>query len=480
VETLFALSDPFKRTNWYLWNTKKDGAIAAFEESDLEEFSEPDLMAEEDFGTEDALNEGAGTDAGTAGPDPITNIERLVYVTKPTKGLETASASVAVEGKFDAEKIASVWVNGKKANNTADGKWSMEAVKLSKEGENEIKIEAEDMAGNRFELESRVVIYDKSPPEAPAITEPLGEGEFISINTIEQEILGTVSKDTQAVIVNDYRLAKYVPGSGEFTYFAKVDYGNLQAGENEFKVIAEDKAGNQSEPTIIILMLSEEDYEAAMAEAGKETTDPSDDAAVTGNKSSGEEESLPPASSAGGVKILEPNGGESFMTKETEFEIVGQVPMETAKVSVNDYFLSLYEPGNTTFNYRAYKSIGNLEIGAKNVYVAKAFDEAGVMLGQASITIDVESGDSGAPVITMPTGSATYSTTLDTLVIGGTVGKWVTRLYVNDKEIKEYIPGSEKWKLSVKLDPGVNTFTVRAEKAGIEVGESSIDITFNQ
>ena len=32
--------------------------------------------------------------------------------------------------------------------------------------------------------------------------------------------------------------------------YAKTEYGNLQAGENEYKVYAEDKAGNQSEPGV--------------------------------------------------------------------------------------------------------------------------------------------------------------------------------------------------------------------------------------
>ena len=43
TEVIFALNDTFKRTNWYRWNVKKDGAINAFEESDLDEEDEIDL-----------------------------------------------------------------------------------------------------------------------------------------------------------------------------------------------------------------------------------------------------------------------------------------------------------------------------------------------------------------------------------------------------------------------------------------------------
>jgi len=51
-------------------------------------------------------------------------------------------------------------------------------------------------------------------------------------------------------------------------------------------------------------------------------------------------------------------------------------------------------------------------------------------------------------------------------------------MYVNDKEIKDYIPGSEKFRSSVKLSSGVNTFVVTAEKAGVSVGKDTIVITY--
>ena len=458
ADVIFALSDQFKKTNWYRWNIKEDGAINAFEESDLE-------ADEESAGAEDLQPD---TDDEDAEVD-LANVGRVVYVTKPSKNTETNKSTISVEGKFDPEKINAVFADSKKATISNGNKWKVGSIELDFEGENEIKIEAEDLEGNKVSLDPLIVIYDKTPPAMPAVTEPGANDETIEIDDVEQLIEGTVSKDTAAVIVNDYRLTKYVPGSKEFRYYAKIEYGNLQAGENEYKIYAEDKAGNQSEPGMIILTLSQEVIDAADEEsAGAEDLQPDTD----------DEDALPQASSSGGVTITAPNNGESFQTTETEFEITGTVPENTEKVVVNDYTLSLFEPGDTTFKYRAYASIGNLEIGEKNTYIIKAYDDADNLLGEASITIDVESGASAAPVITIPSATGSYTTSLDTIVLGGTVGKWVDRVYVNDKEISAYIPGSEEWRTSVDLSSGENTFVIIAEKDGSEVGRATIVVTY--
>lgn len=460
TEVIFALSDQFKKTNWYRWNVKKDGAINAFEEP------EPD---EDEFvETQDPASD---TDEDETLED-IANIGRIVYVTKPSKGLETNENSVSIEGKFDAEKINAVYVNGEKADITNGNSWSAPNIWLGSEGENTIKIEAEDISGEKITLDPVIVIYDKTPPEAPVVTVPeIPEGEdSFAVEDVDQVIEGIVSEDTQAVIVNDYRLSLYVPGSKEFAYYARTEYGNLAVGENEYKVYAEDKAGNKSEPATIMLTLDQEVVDTAEAEKA------SDSAKATSDTE--DEEGLPQATTKGGVKITGPNGGESFLTTGTEFEITGTVPANTETVKVNDYRLNLFSPGDRTFVYRASSPMKNLTIGEKNQYFAEAFDVDGGLIGAASITIDVESGSQAAPVIIIPTSSGSYSTTLDTIVIGGTVGKWVTRMYVNNKELREYIPGSEEWKTSVTLSSGTTTYTVTAEKQGEEVGEDKIEVTY--
>ncbi len=306
---------------------------------------------------------------------------------------------------------------------------------------------------------------DKEAPAIPQIKKPGSNGDTVGIDDIVEIIAGSVSSDTEAVIVNDYKLTKYVPGSKTFEYTAKVLFKNLAVGDNEYKVIAVDKAGNKSKAATITLVLTQDVYDEAQPDEEEE-----EDTADT----------TPAATATGGVKITAPNNGDNLSTSETSFEIKGEVPTGTSKVIVNDYTLTGFSEGSTTFLYRANSTLGTLEIGALNTYTAKAYDADDELLGSATITIDVESGinGEGAPTITMPASSGTYETTLDQIVIGGTVGKWITRVRIDGANLDAYIPGSEEWKNTVTLSPGENSYNICAEKEGVEQGCSAITIDY--
>lgn len=456
TELIFALSDSFKSSNWYRWNMKLDGSIDAYEESDEEEDGEVDSEGDSDIDDEEASDEEEDES------DEVV-VDGLISITKPSENSATNDSSITIEGTYDSSKVEIVYVGGKKATVVSANKWKVYDYTFTLEGENSLTVEAEDSTGVKTELESFIITYDKTAPATPKITDPGANGETVTIEDIEQIISGTVTSDTYAVIVNDYKLGKYVPGGKEWQYYAKTAYGNLEAGSNEYIVYAEDKAGNQSEPATIVLVLEQEVIDTA-EEEGEDVEE--------------DEESLPESSSEGGVSITGPNDGESFTTSDTEFEIIGEVPSSTAKVVVNDYTLSLYEAGSTTFKYSAKSSFGNLEIGEKNTYTVKAYDEDDTLLGSASITIDVESGSAAAPTITMPTSAGTYTTTLNEIVIGGDIGKWVQKVYVNDELLSAYIPGSEEWRKTVTLESGDNTFTIYGESEGGKTSSVSITITY--
>jgi hypothetical protein len=457
VTLIFAMSDAFESSNWYRWNMKKDGAISAFEESE-EDAETEDLASTDDEDSEDTEEETVLTD-------------RLVSITTPSPNSATNKSTVSLEGLFNADKVEAVYIDGKKASVSGTNKWKIYEIALTKEGENKLSVEAEGTDGVRQTLDPFVITYDSIAPDMPKIEEPSPEeGETsVTIDDIEQIIKGSVSSDTYAVIVNDYKLSKYVPGSKEWQYYAKTAYGNLEVGENEYKVIAEDKAGNQSEPATITLVLEQETVD----EAGGE-----DDTETGSGASSADDESLPASTSEGGVTITEPNGGESFTTSETEFDIKGAVPANTAKVEVNGYKLTLYQAGDTAYKYSAKSSFGNLEIGEKNEYAVKAYDADDNLLGSASITIDVQSGSASAPTITMPSTSGAYTTTLDEIVLGGAVGKWIQKVYINDQLLSDYIPGSEQWRKTITLSAGENTFTVYGEQDGDKTASVSITISY--
>ncbi|MBU0706358.1 FecR domain-containing protein [Patescibacteria group bacterium] len=358
--------------------------------------------------------------------------------------------------RWNQQQKGAVTLNGEDVSSDAeesDGTTPDEEV-LSETGTKEA-IEEEELANEIDE-------NDKEAPSQPQIKEPGANGETVILEDIEEIIIGTVSADTEGVIVNDYRLTQYKPGSGKFSYYAKTAYGNLKVGDNEYKVIAVDKAGNKSETAVITLTLTQEVVDKTKPEEEETTT-----------------ESAPEATATGGVKITSPNNGENLVTSETSFEIKGEVPAGTAKVVVNDYTLQGFSEGGTTFLYRASSTLGTLEIGELNTYTVKAYDADDKLLGTASMTIDVESSQTGVgdPVITMPTSASTYTTTLDQLVIGGAVGKWVEMVYLNGEPIHEYIPGSEQWKKTVNLNPGENVLSVYGKKNGEQT--STVTITIN-
>ena len=325
-----------------------------------------------------------------------------------------------------------------------------------------------EIADDEETEEEEVDEDDQEPPTKPQIEEPGNNGDTITLDSGEQDITGSVSSDTEAVIVNDYRLSKYVPGSKTFRYTAKVEFGNLEVGENEFEVIAVDKNQNKSEVAKITLLLSQEVYDEIKSEEEDE-----EDSEV--------EVSTPAAaSSTGGVSITSPNNGENLVTSETAFEIKGSVPEGTSKVLVNGYQLQGFTEGSSTFLYRANSTLGTLEIGELNTYTVKAYGADDEVIGEASMTIDVESGSNGegAPVISIPTSAGTYETTLDQIVLGGSVGKWITRVRIDGTNLDTYIPGSEEWKKTITLAPGSNVFEVCAEKEGESQGCSTISINY--
>lgn len=358
-------------------------------------------------------------------------------------------------------------------------RWNMQQDGSSLADDEDIPLDDEDSTGEvteddtdtdedteEEEEDEEIDENDKEPPTTPQINEPGSNGDTVTLDDVEQTISGSVSSDTEAVIVNDYRLSLYIPGSGKFAYYAKVSYDNLEVGENEYEVIALDKAGNKSDAATITLVLPQEVSDET------ETEDEEED--------EGSESSTPEASSSGGVTITSPNNGENLVSSETSFEIKGDVPTGTVKVVVNSYTLQGFSEGDSTFLYRASSTLGTLEIGELNTYTVKAYDEDDEVIGSASMTIDVESSETGSgdPVITMPSSSATYSTTLDQLVVGGTVGKWVEIVYLNSEKLDNYIPGSEAWQKTITLTPGENVFSVYGEKDGEKTSTATITINY--
>ncbi|MBI5412230.1 FecR domain-containing protein [Candidatus Peregrinibacteria bacterium] len=471
VELVNAWIEDFTKSDWYLWNSQKDGTISAYEESD-----KANIPAEKaNPATSTTKSADSSIITPTASPAIVAQdqgvISKVVYVLSPSLQTATNKDFFDMKGHYDPKIAAAIFVDDLKAVLSQEtSTWEVQKIKFSKEGINTFQISATDLKGAKIKLDDFNIIYDKTPPVVPIIIEPGLTGAVVPIQLTEQIIKGIVSADTQKVIVNDYALGKYVPGSKEFSYYAKVAYGNLMSGENQYQIFAEDKAGNLSGSAIITLVLDSK----AIGDAETPTATPTTDK----NGSSQPPVPLQGASSTGaGVVITDPNGGKDLTTSETFFEIKGTAPANTSGIFVNDYKLSAYQLGNAEWKYRASVQLGNLKPDQKNYFTVVAYDAKGDKLGEASLTIILVSEKLSAPVITIPTDKNSYSTNLNVITIGGTVNAVAEEVYLNGEKIN-YEDKSGKWRKSVTLTPGDNVFRVYATQGEQKSGVAKITIKY--
>lgn len=147
-----------------------------------------------------------------------------------------------------------------------------------------------------------------------------------------------------------YTLTRYIPGSASWNYLAFFEYGNLKEGENRYTVIAVNSLGEESEPKEVVIVVPE----GIIIKAEEPLTKPE---IVT----------------LGGEPLPE-NG--VYSTTSDYLKIIGSVSQSTVKVVVNDFNLTLYVPGSTTWTYYAAEKFGNLAVG-ENVYQVYAEDKEG-------------------------------------------------------------------------------------------------------
>jgi hypothetical protein len=106
--------------------------------------------------------------------------------------------------------------------------------------------------------------------------------------------------------------------------------------------------------------------------------------------------------------------------------IRGVAPQNTFRMTVNDYTLRFYRPGQTTWNYIASTAIGTLKEG-DNEYRVTAFDRAGEVIGSTIFHI-VYSPPVTAPVLPGVGSPLAMTVVLAGLAILGWVG--VCRKYI--------------------------------------------------
>ncbi len=182
----------------------------------------------------------------------------------------------------------------------------------------------------------------------------------------EFEITGDALGDAVGVIVNGYRLQKFVQGK-PWAYLVNGDLGNVKVGENTYEVVSVDRSGNLSEPVRIVILWRAQPVPAP--DSG--TTTPDD------------RTSLFP----GSLRVIAPTSGSTYVTSEEEVLIEGETHPDTATISVNGYALSLYLAGKVTWNYIAKEEYGNYRTGT-NTYTVVARNSEGKILDVVRYVIE--------------------------------------------------------------------------------------------
>jgi uncharacterized membrane protein len=328
----------------------------------------------------------------------------LLVVNKPKDGIFVREKSITVEGRV-GEGVDGIRINGYRAEvSREDGTFSHE-LSLADEEEVIVHIEALDTLGIPIAETQRILKRDIQPPQSPEILEPAPTGATYRTQSTEFEIKGTVSSDTVAVEVNDYRLQLFRLGDTQWNYLASTILGNIDWGSNTYSVIAIDTYGNESEPSLITILLEEGEEgivedPTTLVDEKKEEDNSYESKDKVENELRGARKPEPvktnlidnPPLDPGSLRIIGPTQGEPFTATGSEFSIYGAVPSGTFSVWVNGYRLRLYEPGQPIFKYIASYALGTMKRG-KNVYEMVIRNRKGEVIDKKEYVVNYRAGN---------------------------------------------------------------------------------------
>lgn len=251
LSLLALLSDEFRESDWYKWNREQDasGQIGVT--------------------VADAVKSKEGSPIVLPAPSPLEPPPTEVTVALSMPEIltpvaierRTKSRSVLISGTVSSatEKIeVTTYLAGKPESyvlqryKSGSEKWTYVASRDYGNfvpGENKFTIVAIGKDGSRSDATEISIFYDK--PKEPA---DLSAPTVLSFNDVESsettedsvKVSGKIGKGIVKIFVNDFVLTRYVPDSGAWIYFAKIVYGNLKEGENEYSVYGLDYDGNKT------------------------------------------------------------------------------------------------------------------------------------------------------------------------------------------------------------------------------------------
>ena len=156
----------------------------------------------------------------------------------------TNSRQITIQGFAEAGSTVEIFLTGIKEEEVvaeSDGSFLTSNLELTS-GRNEIYAIAIDKEGNQSQPSGKLVVaYDDEPPELN-ITQP--ESAEVSTDEKEIEIQGETNEEV-TIMIND-RLV-IVDVENKFSYSL-----GISEGENKIKIVATDKAGNETEKEITV------------------------------------------------------------------------------------------------------------------------------------------------------------------------------------------------------------------------------------
>lgn len=172
-------------------------------------------------------------------------------------GVKGAAVEVIVEvpvGTFSEKKTegGSQKTEGEQGTEEQDGEATTDAAEASEEanastGESGASSEIDEEQGSSVaDAPSDLSDEPLTPPRVVSLNgSPLPADARLSTGAESILVVGAVSTSTSAVYVNKFKLTKYVAGSGEWSYVIRPEFGNYDAGNNTYTVVAEDAEGNK-------------------------------------------------------------------------------------------------------------------------------------------------------------------------------------------------------------------------------------------
>ncbi|PIR53395.1 hypothetical protein COU76_01095 [Candidatus Peregrinibacteria bacterium CG10_big_fil_rev_8_21_14_0_10_49_10] len=313
----------------------------------------------------------------------------LLSVTVPENNAILKAPTVEVRGTA-GRNIASVRINGYTAPFEQGTRTFALEIALPDEDQVEIAVAGLDTDGSVLKEVRRMVSRDRKPPASPKITSPAHEGQTYRTGSERFVIAGTVSPDTISVIVNDYKLQLYKPGSTTWTYLASTSIDNLHAGTNVYSVVSMNRGGYRSAPAVLTVLL--EEGPEGVVEVGNESSSGS---ATTAEDTESSEafnvRELPKNAplQPGSLQVTGPTPGTHHTATGSSFLIQGTTVPSTFSLWVNDYRLRLYEPGKTTWNYIADTNLRTLHRG-QNEYTIVTRDNQNRILDTLTYLVEYQ------------------------------------------------------------------------------------------